>query len=401
MSDTATLTTADAEAFRERCREFLREHAKPGARRDLEAARAFQAALAEAGLAGLTYDTEFGGAGLTLEHERIFRQVAQEFPAMTGELVISHGMCLPVLNEFGTDEQKRRYMPDNIAARTVWCQMFSEPGAGSDVASLQTRADRDGDEWVLNGQKVWTTLAHRSDYGVIVARTDPDQPKHAGISMFIVDLKAPGVEIRPIHQIDGGSHFNEVFFTDVRVPADNLLGEMNNGWRQATAMLMYERVAIGSMGSGAISQPMYDLLLGAAKATGRIDDPVVRDELMKVYAMETTKSLIAMRTRAELKAGKAPGPGGSLGKLYSSVISWRFREIAMEIAGAGSQAWEPGDALGQMMQSVVLNSFQAGIAGGTDEIQRNIIGDRVLGLPRDISVDTKMPFRDLKVGTQR
>jgi len=401
MSDTATLSKDEAEAFRERCRAFLSEHAKPGARRDLEAARSFQAALAEAGLAGLTYDTEFGGAGLTLEHERIFRQVAQEFPAMTGELVISHGMCLPVLNEFGTDEQKRRYMPDNIAARTVWCQMFSEPGAGSDVASLQTRADRDGDEWVLNGQKVWTTLAHRSDYGVIVARTDPEQPKHAGISMFIVDLKAPGVEIRPIHQIDGGSHFNEVFFTDVRIPADNLLGEMNNGWRQATAMLMYERVAIGSMGSGAISQPMYDLLLGAAKATGRLDDPVIRDELMKVYAMETTKSLVAMRTRAELKAGKAPGPGGSLGKLYSSVISWRFREIAMEIAGAGSQAWEPGDALGQMMQSVVLNSFQAGIAGGTDEIQRNIIGDRVLGLPRDISVDTNVPFRELRVGTQR
>lgn len=401
MSDTATLSKDEAEAFRERCRAFLSEHAKPGARRDLEAARSFQAALAEAGLAGLTYDTEFGGAGLTLEHERIFRQVAQEFPAMTGELVISHGMCLPVLNEFGTDEQKRRYMPDNIAARTVWCQMFSEPGAGSDVASLQTRADRDGDEWVLNGQKVWTTLAHRSDYGVIVARTDPEQPKHAGISMFIVDLKAPGVEIRPIHQIDGGSHFNEVFFTDVRIPADNLLGEMNNGWRQATAMLMYERVAIGSMGSGAISQPMYDLLLGAAKATGRIDDPVIRDELMKVYAMETTKSLVAMRTRAELKAGKTPGPGGSLGKLYSSVISWRFREIAMEIAGAGSQAWEPGDALGQMMQSVVLNSFQAGIAGGTDEIQRNIIGDRVLGLPRDISVDTNVPFRELRVGTQR
>jgi len=401
MSDTASLTTADAEAFRERCRQFLREHAKPGARRDLAAARAFQAALAEAGLAGLTYDTAYGGAGLTLEHERIYRQVAQEFPAMTGELVISHGMCLPVLNEFGTDEQKSRFMPDNIAARSVWCQMFSEPGAGSDVASLQTRADRDGDEWVLNGQKVWTTLAHHSDYGVIVARTDPDQPKHAGISMFIVDLKAPGVEIRPIHQIDGGSHFNEVFFTDVRIPADNLLGEMNNGWRQATAMLMYERVAIGSMGSGAISQPMYDLLLGAAKATGRIGDPVVRDELMKVYAMETTKSLVAMRTRAELKAGKAPGPGGSLGKLYSSIISWRFREIAMEIAGAGSQAWEPGDALGQMMQSVVLNSFQAGIAGGTDEIQRNIIGDRVLGLPRDISVDTNVPFRELKVGTQR
>jgi len=314
---------------------------------------------------------------------------------------LGHMLAAPTIADHGSPEQIDRFVPRILNGTDAWCQLFSEPGAGSDLAGLQTRAERDGDEWVLNGQKVWTTLAHHSDYGVIVARTDPDQPKHAGISMFIVDLKAPGVEIRPIHQIDGGSHFNEVFFTDVRIPADNLLGEMNNGWRQATAMLMYERVAIGSMGSGAISQPMYDLLLGAAKATGRIDDPVVRDELMKVYAMETTKSLVAMRTRAELKAGKAPGPGGSLGKLYSSIISWRFREIAMEIAGAGSQAWEPGDALGQMMQSVVLNSFQAGIAGGTDEIQRNIIGDRVLGLPRDISVDTGVAFKELKVGTQR
>ena len=173
-------------------------------------------------------------------------------------------MCLPVLNEFGTEEQKRRFMPDNISGKTLWCQMFSEPGAGSDVASLQTRAERDGDEWVLNGQKVWTTLAHESDYGVLIARTDPEQPKHAGISMFVVDLEAPGVEIRPIHQIDGGRHFNEVFFTDVRIPADWLIGEYNNGWRQATAMLMYERVAIGSMGSGSISQPMYDTLLAAA-----------------------------------------------------------------------------------------------------------------------------------------
>ena len=140
--------------------------------------------------------------------------------------------------------------------------MFSEPGAGSDVASLQTRAERDGDEWVLNGQKVWTTLAHESDYGIVIARTDPEQPKHAGISMFIVDLRAPGVEIRPIHQIDGGRHFNEVFFTDVRIPADWLVGEYNNGWRQATAMLMYERVAIGSMGAGSISQPIYDTLAG-------------------------------------------------------------------------------------------------------------------------------------------
>jgi alkylation response protein AidB-like acyl-CoA dehydrogenase len=397
----ATLSPEEAEAFRERCREFLAANAVPGARRNLAAAREFQGKLAEAGLAGLPYPKEYGGAGLTLEHERIWRQVAQDFPAMTSELVISHGMCLPVLNEFGTPEQKARFMPDNISAKTVWCQMFSEPGAGSDVASLQTRADRDGDEWVLNGQKVWTTLAHESDYGIIIARTDPEQPKHAGISMFIVDLRAPGVDIRPIHQIDGGRHFNEVFFTDARIPADWLVGEYNNGWRQATAMLMYERVAIGSMGSGSISQPMYEILLDAAKSTGKLDDPVVRDQLMKIYAMETTKSLVAMRTRAELKAGKAPGPGGSLGKLYGSVIGWRFREIALEIAGPGSIAWDPSDSRGDSLMITMLNSIQAAIAGGTDEIQRNIIGDRVLGLPRDISVDTKVPFKDLKVGTQR
>jgi len=389
------LSPAEAAEFRERCDAFLSEHAVASDRGNLDGARVFQGKLAEAGLAGLPYAKEYGGAGLTDEHDRIWRAVSQQYPAMTSELVISHGMCLPVLNEFGTEEQKRRYLPDNISAKTVWCQMFSEPGAGSDVASLQMRAERDGDEYILNGQKVWTTLAHVSEYGVIIARTDPDQPKHAGISMFIVDLKAPGVEIRPIHQIDGGRHFNEVFFTDVRISVDNLIGEYNNGWRQATSMLMYERVAIGSMGAGSISQPMYDVLVEAAKRNGVIKNPVVRDQLMQLYAMETTRSMVAMRTRAEMKAGKTPGPGGSLGKLASSVIAWRFRSIAQAIAGPGSIAWETTDPTGGELQRHVLGSIQAGIAGGTDEIQRNIIGDRVLGLPRDISVDTKLPFKDL------
>ena len=398
MNDTE-LSAEQSEVFAARCRRFLTEHAKPGQRRSIASAREFQGKLAEAGLAGLAYPAQYGGAGLTSEHERIWRSAAAEFPAMTGDFVISHGMCLPMLNEFGTDDHKQRFLADNISGRTMWCQMFSEPGAGSDVASLQTKAERDGDEWILNGQKVWTTLAHESDYGIIIARTDPEQTKHAGISMFIVEMRAPGVEIRPIHQIDGGRHFNEVFFTDVRIPADNLIGEYNNGWRQATAMLMYERVAIGSAGSGSISQPMYDVLLAAARRAGRVDDPIVRDQLMEIYAMETTKSLVAMRTRSEMKAGKTPGPGGSLGKLYGSVISWRFREVAMEIAGAGSQAWDSSDRRAADLQTEVIGSFANSIAGGTDEIQRNIIGDRVLGLPRDIAVDTGVPFKDLKLGT--
>jgi alkylation response protein AidB-like acyl-CoA dehydrogenase len=391
-----TLSPADADAFRQQVREFLDENAtgihapNVGSDRSLAlvaGAKEFQAKVAAAGLAGLTYAKEFGGAGLTPAHDRIWREEYGKYPDMTSELTISHGMCLPVLNQFGTPEQKARFMGDNIAARTMWCQMFSEPGAGSDVASLQTKAERDGDEWVINGQKVWTTLGHVSDYGVIIARTNPDAPKHAGISMFILDMKAPGVEIRPIHQIDGGKHFNEIFFTDVRIPADWLLGELNNGWNQATAMLMYERVAIGTGSSSGVS-------------LGKITDPVLRQELMKIWSEETTKSLVSMRTRAELKAGKAPGPGGSLGKLHGAKIARMLRSLIGQVHGADIAAFETGDKA-EFQSRMILTSFAANIAGGTDEIQKNIIGDRVLGLPREPSVDKDVAFRDLKVGTQR
>ncbi len=402
MTETASsLSDTEAAEFRTKCLAFLEEHAAP--RRGLPSfddAKAYLAAASEAGLAGIPYPAEYGGAGLTLEHERIWREVRGKYTFMEAEFIISHGMCLPMLHEYGTPAQKASFMADNISGKTLWCQMFSEPGAGSDVASLQTRAELDGDEWVVNGQKVWTTLAHRADYGIIIARTDPDQVKHAGISMFIIDMRAPGVEIRPIHQIDGGSHFNEVFFTDVRIPKDWLIGELNAGWKLATAMLMYERVAIGAAGAGKVSTPMYHLLRDAATDTGRLDDPVVRDQLMRIYSMEVTKSLVALRTRAEMKAGKTPGPGGSLGKLFGSVISWKMREIALELAGPSSVAWDPDDERGAERQRIVLNSFQSGIAGGTDEIQRNIIGDRVLGLPREPAVDRSVPFRELKVGTQ-
>ena len=299
-SASRTLDPDEAAEFRTRVREFLESNTVPNPSYD--DARKFHMNLADAGLGGLTYPKEFGGAGLTKAHARIYAEESGRFPFMGTEFIISHGMCLPVLNDFGTEEQKRRFMPDVIAGRTLWCQMFSEPGAGSDVASLQTRAERDGDEWIINGQKVWTTLAHKSDYGVLIARTDPEAVKHAGISMFMLPMDAPGVEIRPIHQIDGGRHFNEVFFTDVRIPADHLLGEVNNGWNQATAMLMYERVAIGTVASGRINQPVFKLLKNAAREGRQLSNPVVRQQLMEIYSMETTKALMAIRTKAELKA---------------------------------------------------------------------------------------------------
>jgi len=398
MSD--QLTENEAAEFRAQVRAFL--EANTVANADYKAQAEFQAKLSEAGLAGIVYPSEYGGAGLTKAHDRILREEAARQPTMNNDFIISHGMCLPMLNDFGTDEQKKAFMADNIAGRTLWCQMFSEPGAGSDVASLQTKAERDGDEWIINGQKVWTTLAHVSQYAVLIARTNPEAVKHAGISMFILPMDAPGVEVRPIHQIDGGSHFNEVFFTDVRLPLGNLLGEINNGWNQATAMLMYERVAIGTLGGGKISHPNYKRLHNAASQADRLGDANVRQDLAKIYSMETTKSLMALRTRAEMQGGRAPGPGGSLGKLFGSVIQWRMRETLMNIAGPASQAWSAEDgAQGELLAKETVGSFSSSIAGGTDEIQRNIIGDRVLGLPRDVAVDRGVPFNEIQVGTQR
>ena len=405
MSD--TLTPEAAEEFRAQCAAFIAENAfkrdrsnDPRSAKSMASTQKFQKALAEAGLAGLTYDTEFGGAGLTRAHDKIWREEFGKSGMMGIDLVISHGMCLPVLNEFGSEEQKKTYMPKNISGEEVWCQMFSEPGAGSDVASLQTKAVLDGEEWVINGQKVWTTLAHLCDYGILIARTDPDQVKHAGLSMFIVDMNDPSVEIRAIHQIDGGQHFNEVFFTDTKIPKDNLVGPIHDGWRLATAMLMYERVAIGSGGSAGVSHQSTDNLIAAAQNNGKISDPNIRQELMKMYCEETAKSLVAIQTRAQLKAGKTPGPGGSLGKLHGAVIAEMYRNLSLEIVGASAVAWDPSTEGGDKWSMGALNTFQSSIAGGTNEIQRNIIGDRVLGLPREPSVDKGVPFSQLKVGTQ-
>lgn len=399
------MSAADLVAFRERCREFLAEHATgitvadhDDPRHDLTHAECavFQKSLAEAGLAGLTYPVEYGGQGLTLGHEQVWRDETANFPPMSRTFSISHGMCLPMLNEYGTDDLRARYQRRVIEGDEVWCQMFSEPGAGSDVASLQMRAIKDGDEWILNGQKVWTTLAHICDRGIVIARTDPDQPKHRGISMFIVDMHAPGVEVRPINQIDGGRRFNEVYFTDVRISVDHQIGPLNEGWRLATAMLMYERVAIGTGRTGGISTDYYDVLHEQAVSRGHSSDAIMRQELARLYSLEVCQSLISMRTRAEQHAGKTPGPGGSLAKLMRANVAAIYRDLSLSIVGPGAVAGEDGSR----WSKGALSTLSSRIAGGTNEIQRNIIGERVLGLPREPSVDKDLPFRELTVGTQ-
>jgi alkylation response protein AidB-like acyl-CoA dehydrogenase len=412
------------EDFRSRARAFLAEHAAPRrapapddvdgdghgdgggeapvARDDegVARAKAFQAALFDAGLAGITWPAEYGGQGLTSREQQIWNEEAAGYELPTGPFTIGHGMCGPTLLSMGTEEQKQRYIRPMLRGDEIWSQLFSEPGAGSDVASLQTRAVRDGDEWIVNGQKVWTSGAHYSDFGILIARTDPDQPKHRGISMFVLDMKAPGVTIRPLRQITGTSNFNEVFFDDVRIPHENLVGEVNEGWRGAITMLMNERVALGAGGGGGGRVPGWQALHKLARQRGIDSDPVVRQELVELYIRQRVLGYVGLRIREAVKAGRAPGPEGSIAKLSSSMLAWRRGQLAMQIAGATGTAWNAEDRQGNRWSNLILMAPASSIAGGTDQIQRNIIGERVLGLPKEPQVDRDIPFRDLKVGTQ-
>jgi alkylation response protein AidB-like acyl-CoA dehydrogenase len=407
-----TITAAEAPElaeFRVKVRSFLSEHAPKRASRgddespafeatvaDLATQKVFQAALADAGLAGLTWPTPWGH-GLTPDHQRVFNEEADGYELPATAYVIGLGMVIPTMIEFGTDAQRERYVAKALRGEEIWSQLFSEPGAGSDVASLQMRAERDGDEWVLNGQKVWTTGAQLSDFGAVIARTNPDNPKHRGITMFIVDFKAQGVEIRPLRQMNGGSGFNEVFFTGVRIPDANRIGDVDDGWRCAVAMLMNERVAIGSGGGGgrrAGVEPLIEL----ARRRGVLGDPVVRQGLADIYIRTQIMGFIGQRTRAAVTAGRAPGPEGSVAKLAGALLARRSSDLGIALAGAGGLAWE--DPRESRWALAVLSAPASRIAGGTDEVQRNIIGERVLGLPKEPQVDRDIPFNELKVGTQ-
>src|SRR5438477_6912592 len=337
------------EAFTQRVRDFLAAHAR---RKDehgdedeslqgdgVAITKAFQRTLVDAGLAGLTYPVEYGGQGLPRAYQEIFTRESSAFTLPTYAITISHGMCLPILNDFGTDDQKARHLHKIIGAEEIWCQMFSEPGAGSDVASLQTRAELDGDEWIINGQKVWTSGAQYCDYGLCLARTNVDVPKHEGISMFIVDMRGAGVDIRPLRQITGDADFNEIFFTDARIPRGWLVGELNRGWNVAVAMLMYERVALGAGGSGPLASRRFDRLLDIARATSHSCDATTRQALADFYIRETILRYVGMRIRDALEAGRAPGPEGSIAKLASAQLAVLGANTAASMAGPATAAW--------------------------------------------------------------
>jgi len=361
--------------------------------------KAFQAKLFDAGFAGLTWPKEYGGQGLGSAEQIAWSQESRDYDLPTGVFFIGLSMPGNTILEVGSAAQKQRYLPKMLRGEEIWCQLFSEPGAGSDVASLQTSAVRDGDEWVLNGQKVWTSGAQYSDYGAILARTDPAQPKHEGISMFIVDMHAPGVTVRPLKVATGHSPFNEVFFDNVRLPADAIIGEENKGWAAAVVMLRHERIAIGTMGSSRTSPLAFDSLRDLAAGLGRTSDQGVRRELAELYAHGRAMQLFALLLRQETQAGRPPGARGSIAKLAGSELSRFAGNIAADVLGDQLAGFD-SDELQAVSTSIVAAPGNS-IAGGTAEIQRNIIGERVLGLAKDPGVDRATPFNQLRVGTQR
>jgi len=363
----------------------------------VERARPWQTLLAEHGWAGITWPAEYGGRGGTAAEAAIFGEEAMGFGLPTGAFAVGVRMAGPTIIAHGTDEQKARYLSPMLKGDEVWCQLFSEPGAGSDLAGLSTRAVRDGDELVVNGQKVWTSGAHYSDFGILLTRTDVDAPKHRGITYLLIDMRQPGVEIRPLRQITGASHFSEVFLTDARVSVDAVLGEVNAGWGVTMTTLANERSFMGGHSSG----PGLDDLIALARAHGANTDPIVRQGLAAAWSRKQVMGYLGMRVRTATSHGRPPGPEASVLKLMAAWNMKTNAELALSIQGAsGMLAGAAAPEAGRWQQHF-LSAPSIRIAGGSDEIQRNVMGERVLGLPPDPRVDKAVPFRELAQGTIR
>ncbi len=364
----------------------------------------FWGAQFDLGLAFVHFPVGHGGLGIAPRHQQTVNELLGAAGASFANIarnVLGYGMGAPTVVAHGTEEQRSRWLRPLFTAEEVWCQLFSEPGAGSDVAGLACRAARDGEEWVVNGQKVWTTLAHTATWGMLVARSDPDVPKHRGLTYFVVDMGSPGVEVRPLRQITGEAEFNEVYFTDVRVPDRDRLGAVGDGWRVALTTLMNERVAIGESvaprGAGPIGEAIR-LWRGISARS-----PATRDRLVRLWIEAESLRLTSQRA-AEMRAAGTPGPEGSTAKLQWADLNKQIYEFCLELMGADGLLYPPGYGMTRPEQSSLerrdtrqnfLRSRANSIEGGTSEIMRNILGERVLGLPGEPRVDRDLPWRDV------
>ena len=373
--------------------------------------RAFLREIGKAGWAQPTWEVAHGGRGLSAEEAAVVEEEKNRYRVPRSFDVLGLGLAAPTIREYGTEEQKAFYL-SRMAQGERWCQLFSEPGNGSDVAGLATRAERDGDEWIVNGQKVWTSGAHVSQWGMLIARTHPDQPKHKGITYFLLDMSTPGVDVRPLRQITGDAEFNEVFLSDVRIPDSARLGPEGGGWAVAQTTLMNERVALsgafGGGGGAAGAAPRRrqqsaaprqrtgaDEVIARAKANGTWDDAATRDRLTKLWVEGKLSVFNMQRAAAVRRSGGQPGPEGSVGKLYSTTYNQKLQIASVDIMGMQTTAWASDDVASAMRVRGFLRSRGNSIEGGTSEIQRNILGDRVLGLPREPDASKDLPWKDV------
>jgi alkylation response protein AidB-like acyl-CoA dehydrogenase len=367
----------------------------------LKWAKDWQKKKADAGWACITWPEEYGGRGASSIQSVIWGQEESKFATPPPVFSIGLGMCGPTILTHGTDEQKAQWIPKLLSGEEIWCQLFSEPSAGSDLAGLRTTAVKDGDDWVVNGQKIWTTGAQFCDWGILVTRHDSNVPKHSGLTYFVVDMHSPGIDVRKITQINKATGFNEVFFSDVRIPDANRLGEVGDGWRVAITTLMNERASIG--GGGGAGDPIAELIGMAQEieidGKPALEDASVRQQIADFYVKRKGIQYTSYRTLTALSQGKIPGPESSLGKLVGAKLMQDMGSFGMDLAGvAGSlnKKSAPGEG---SWQAQFLGAPGLRIAGGTDEILRNIISERVLRLPPETRLDKEVAFRDVPSGS--
>jgi len=404
--------TPDEAGFRAEIRTFLDANAQkksetaPSNRRryisdaeELKQAKLWQAKKADAGFARITWPEKWGGRGGSMIQQVIYNEEEARYLVPGGVFAIGLGMCIPTLMNYADEATLQRYVRPALRGEEIWCQLFSEPVAGSDLAGLKTRAERDGDDWIVNGQKVWTSGAHYSDFGILVTRTDPTAPKHAGLTFFYLDMKSPGVEVRPIKQISGGSNFNEVFFTDVRIPDSQRLGKIGDGWKVSLTTLMNERLAVGDAPG-----PDFEDIFELARNTELDDGPAIRDSAVRAqlahwYVQTQGLKYTKFRTMTALSRGQTPGPESSITKVVSASKLQDIASFGMDLLGMAGNITDPALAPMQgWFQEALLYAPGLRIAGGTDEVLRNIIAERVLGLPGDIRVDKDLPYNKIPTG---
>ena len=396
--------TQEEAAFRQEAADWLKANAP--SKQDLEGmdeierAKFWQKKKYDAGWACITWNKEFGGRGATAIQSVIWNQEESKYDVPQGVFQIGQGMAAPTLMTWGQPEHHERYLPKLASGEEIWCQLFSEPAGGSDLAALRTKAEKEGDDWIINGQKIWTSGAHYSDYGILVVRTDPNVAKHKGLSYFFLDMKSPGVEIKPIKQLTGGAGFNEVYFTDVRIPDSQRLGEVGQGWQVALTTLMNERAAIGGGGGGVNVDLAYkiasEVMIDGKTAT---QDSAVRAKLANWYVQESGLKFTGYRSMTALSKGTTPGPENSIGKLVGAPKNQEMASFCMDLMEMNGAIWdEELSKEAGLVQMSYMGSPGLRIAGGTDEIMANIIAERVLGLPQEPRMDKGMPFTDVPTG---